>query len=180
MTIDTAKEEVARLKHEGCFDPMQASAKKHGLPLEFVCAIASRETNCANELGDFHDGVYYAVGVMQIDIQHGIAREAMVDQSWKDYPDALIEFGCALLSGNRAAIQARFPDLLQIQALKLTAASYSVRMSASDIEHLEGGLDNIRASYRCVAYAADVMGRMPTFKTALAEGPRPKRKVATR
>ena len=42
----------------------------HNFPPTFFMAIASRETNCINELGDFQHGEFHGVGIIQIDIQH--------------------------------------------------------------------------------------------------------------
>ena len=43
-------------------------ATSAGFPVEFVLAIASRETNMLNIKGDFHDGIYHGFGIMQVDV----------------------------------------------------------------------------------------------------------------
>src|SRR5436309_2027570 len=82
-----------RLQKTGFEDRLATAAAAHGLPAPYVFAIASRETNCVNKLGDKRKGVFHGVGIMQIDIQHPIARDARDDGSWETNPQPLINFG---------------------------------------------------------------------------------------
>src|SRR6266516_1128272 len=88
------------LKHTGFAQKLSASAEAHGFPAAYFFAIASRETNCINELGDPQGGEFHGVGIIQIDIQHPIARAARDSGSWKTNPAPLIEFGAQLLAHN--------------------------------------------------------------------------------
>jgi hypothetical protein len=65
------------LEHKGFATLLATGAQKHGLSVPYLYAIASRETNCINELGDFRGGEFHGVGIIQIDIQHKIARDAL-------------------------------------------------------------------------------------------------------
>ena len=80
-----------RLQTTGFKDPLATAAAANGLPAPYVFAIASRETNCTNELGDKRGGEAHGVGIMQIDIQHKIARDARDDGSWQTKPQPLID-----------------------------------------------------------------------------------------
>lgn len=97
MKTREARDHIVRLKSQGCLDPIEASAKKYGLPLEFVCAIASRETGCDNKPSGYLNGVFHFVGVIPVSIRHEIAQLAMADRTWKDEPAPLIDFACSLL-----------------------------------------------------------------------------------
>lgn len=164
MTERIAQLQLFTLKHDGCFEPMKEAAAKHGLPLAFVCAIASRETNCHNILGDFREGGYHGVGVMQIDIQHDIAREAVASGSWKYHPAPLIEFGCSLLAANRG----RAYDDLRLAGdslLRFTAAAYNAGYGGAERGHGEGGdCDRFTTGHD---YGRDVMSRMAVFEKVL-------------
>ena len=176
MNTKPAQEQIARLKIQHCWDAIEASAGKHNLPLAFVCAICSRETNCDNILGDFRGGVYHGVGVMQIDIQHEIAREAIADRTWKEHPGPLIDFGCALLEADsmRAAAILGFEGA---DLMRFTAAAYNAGFGGALRGHHEGDCDRHTTGRN---YGHDVMQRMLAFEKALAIGPRPKRTVVTK
>lgn len=177
MNKKPAQEQIARLKIQGCWDAIEASAGKHNLPLAFVCAICSRETNCDNKLGDFRGGVYHGVGVMQIDIQHEIARVAIADRTWKEHPEPLIEFGCALLATTLRQIKTHDPALNEEGWLKFTAAAYNAGWGGAIRGHNEGDCDRYTTGHN---YGHDVLQRMDAFQRALEAGPRPKRTVVTR
>jgi hypothetical protein len=55
----------------------------NNLPTAFVFAIASRETNCKNILGDKRPDGFHGVGIIQIDIQHPIALAARDSGAWQ-------------------------------------------------------------------------------------------------
>lgn len=177
MDFKEAQEQVARLKCQNLFNLIEQSAAAEGLPLAFVCAIASRETNCDNKLGDWRGGIYHGVGVMQIDIQHAIAQAAVANRTWKDHPGPLIDFGCQLLKRNFDRVLAQFPDLDPDERLRFTAASYNAGYGGAERGHQEGDCDKLTTGHN---YGADVMMRRVWFEQALAAGPRPPRQVATR
>src|SRR5262252_2421269 len=88
------------LRHTGFDAKLENSASRNHLPATLLFAIASRETNCTNELGDYRDGAAHGVGIIQIDIQHDIALRARDDGTWKTNPDPLIDFGAEMLAQN--------------------------------------------------------------------------------
>lgn len=177
MNKKPAQEQIARLKIQGCWDAIEASAGKHNLPLAFVCAICSRETNCDNKLGDFRGGVYHGVGVMQIDIQHEIARVAIADRTWKEHPEPLIEFGCRLLAADRDLAKNGGLGLDGYDLLRFTAAAYNAGFGGARLGHREGDCDRYTTGHN---YGHDVLQRMDAFQRALEAGPRPKRTVVTK
>ena len=88
--------QLKRLRDTGFADKLEQHATDHNFPTPFFFAIASRETNCQNILGDKQNGVFHGVGIVQIDIQHPIAKTARDNGTWKTNPDPLIEFGALL------------------------------------------------------------------------------------
>lgn len=165
MTTEEAIQQIQRLKVENCFEPMQVMAASFGLPLAFVCAVASRETNCRNELGDYRGGVYHGIGVMQIDIQHRIARVAEENGLWRSQPELLINVGCQILKAGEIAAQAH-----QISsgddALRFAAAAYNCGLFNAIRGHEEGDVDLHTTGHD---YGHDVViDRMPAFAEALS------------
>src|SRR5262250_2967127 len=100
VTKDQLQTQLQRLRDTGFADKLSAQATSKGFPVPFFFAIASRETNCVNELGDFQNGEAHGVGIIQIDIQHPIAREARDSGTWKTNPDPLLDFGADLIETN--------------------------------------------------------------------------------
>src|SRR5258705_11838404 len=99
--------QLNRIRENGFAARLEQQATAQGLPTNFFFAIASRETNCVNMLGDGNHGV----GIVQIDIQHPIALKARDTGSWKTNPDPLLEFGARLLAGNLSQATEKFPEL---------------------------------------------------------------------
>lgn len=164
MTVDEARQQIDQLKAENCFEPMQIAAKRHALPLAFVCAIASRETNCRNEMGDYRGGVYHGVGVMQIDMQHKIARVAEEGGLWRSQPGLLIDVGCGILAGGLVAANVH-AGLGGDDALRFAAAAYNAGIGAAMWGHRE---DNVDAYTTGHDYGHDVVfERMPAFAGVL-------------
>jgi hypothetical protein len=105
------------LDESGFFDKLTRWAATYGLPPMFVFAIASRETNCLNMLGDYQpaaaDGLGrqqpHGVGIMQVDIQHQIAREMLADGTWRTQPDRLIAVACNFLADDLATVKEQVP-----------------------------------------------------------------------
>src|SRR6266700_8225698 len=117
--------QLRRLRQTGLAAKLEQQATAQNFPLTFFFSIASRETNCTNELGDFVNGEAHGVGIIQIDIQHDIARRARDDGSWKTNPDPLIQFGAELLARNITQAQQQFPSLTAEQQLKIAASGYN-------------------------------------------------------
>ncbi len=119
--------QLDRLKTTG-FDVLLANAATaNSLPIPFLFAIASRETNCRNILGDTKADGPHGVGIIQIDIQHPIARVARDSGSWKTNPVPLIEFGAKLLAADIIQVQHNLPALTGNDVLKVAASGYRLR-----------------------------------------------------
>jgi hypothetical protein len=155
------------LRHTGFAPKLEAQATAHDFPSSFFMAIASRETNCINELGDFQHGEFHGVGIIQIDIQHPIARQARDSGSWKTNPDPLIEFGAQLLANNIAQAHKTFPTLDQQHQLKIAASGYNCGMGNAIKGAQNGDSDKLTTGKD---YGRDVMTRMAIFEELIAEG----------
>jgi hypothetical protein len=154
------------LKLTGFAEKLAGRAQAHGFPAPYFFAIASRETNCINELGDFHNGEAHGVGIIQIDIQHDIARNARDDGSWKTHPEPLIEFGAQLLAHNIQAAREAFPSFTEQQHLKIGASAYNCGPSRAIDGARHGDSDKMTTGHN---YGRDVMTRMAIFEELIAE-----------
>src|SRR5207244_23106 len=116
--------------------------------------------------GDFHGGEFHGVGIIQIDIQHSIAREARDSGSWKTDPEPLLEFGAQLLAHNIAAAKTEFPSFTEPQHLKIAASGYNCGMTNAILGAKHGDSDKLTTGHN---YGRDVMTRMGIFEELLAE-----------
>jgi hypothetical protein len=141
-------------------------SQANDLPRSFFYAIASRETNCRNILGDIRDDGPHGVGIVQIDIQHPIARHARDSGSWKTNPVPLIEFGAKLLSVDIVQVKHVLPTIGGNDILKVAASGYNcgiarairaANTSSGDSDTYTTGKD----------YGKDVMARMVIFDQLL-------------
>ena len=142
-------------------------ATAHGLPIPFFFAIASRETNCINELGDYRDGEYHGIGIVQIDIQHDIARQMRDDGTWNTNPDPLIEFGAQLLEDNIKTVQKTFPGLSEQVCMKVAASGFNCGISRAIDGYRNGDSDEHTTGGD---YGRDVMTRMAIFDELIQQG----------
>lgn len=154
------------LRSTGFAEKLAASAQTHGFPVPYLFAIASRETNCINELGDFRGGEFHGVGILQIDIQHPIARQARDDGSWRTHPEPLVDFGARLLAQNMEAVTADFPSFTEQQHLKIAASGYNCGLANAVLGAQHGDSDKLTTGRD---YGRDVMTRMAIFEELLAE-----------
>lgn len=155
------------LRHTGFAAKLEQHATAQGFPTAFFYGIASRETNCLNILGDPQHGQFHGVGIVQIDIQHPIARQARDSGSFKTNPDPLIEFGAQMLADNISKAKHSFPNLAAQQHLKIAASGYNCGMvnAISGAQH--GDSDKHTTHHD---YGRDVMTRMAVFEELIAEG----------
>ncbi len=167
ITKNQAVNQLHSLRHTGFDAKLQTGAAAHGIPVPYMFAIASRETNCLNILGDSQGGQFHGVGIIQIDIQHPLARQARDSGSWKTDPQPLINFGANLLAGNIAAAAAQFPGFTEDQHLKIAASGYNCGMGAALAGAEHGDSD---AHTTGGDYGRDVMARMEFFEELMAEG----------
>jgi len=155
------------LRHTGFAPKLQERAMAHGFPVPFFFAIASRETNCINELGDFQHEEFHGVGIIQIDIQHPIARQARDSGTWKTDPDPLIEFGAQIIQNNINKAKQTFPNLGEQQQLKIAASGYNCGMHRAITGTQHGDSDKLTTGKN---YGRDVITRMGIFEELIAEG----------
>jgi hypothetical protein len=164
VTKDQLQTQLQRLRNTGFADKLSAQATAKRFPVPFFFAIASRETNCVNELGDFQDGEAHGVGIIQIDIQHPIARQARDNGSWRTNPDPLIDFGAQLLAQNIEQAKQAFPDLPAPDQLKVAASGYNCGIGNAISGASEGDSDRHTTGHY---YGADVISRMEMFEELL-------------
>ncbi len=155
------------LQHTGFAKKLDHFANQHAFPTTFFFAIASRETNCINELGDPRNGEFHGVGIVQIDIQHPIARQARDSGSWKTDPDPLIDFGAQILQDNIKKAAERFPNFNSQQQLKVAASGYNCGIVSAIAGALNGDSDKHTTGKD---YGRDVVTRMAIFEELIADG----------
>jgi len=155
------------LRHTGFAEKLDHAASKHGFPTPFFFAIASRETNCVNELGDPRNGEFHGVGIVQIDIQHQIARDARDSGTWKTNPDPLINFGAQILEDNIKRARQAFPNFNEQQQLKVAASGYNCGMDRAIKGAQHGDSDKLTTGKD---YGRDVVTRLAILEELIAEG----------
>jgi hypothetical protein len=156
--------QLHRLRNTGFADKLAQHATANSLPTQFFFGIASRETNCVNMIGDHQHGV----GIVQIDVQHQIAKTALATGTWKTNPDPLIEFGAQMLASNIKQAQQKFPALAAEQHLKIAASGYNAGMGNAIKGQQQFGDSDKRTTGH--DYGRDVMNRMAVFSELIAEG----------
>jgi hypothetical protein len=159
--------QLKRLRQTGFDTKLEQHGTTHGLATPFFFAIASRETNCRNILGDLQHGEFHGVGIIQIDIQHSIARKARDSGTWKTNPDPLIEFGAKILEDNINQAKQKFPAMNAQQQLKIAASGYNCGMVRAIAGALQGDSDKHTTGKD---YGRDVMARTAIFEELISEG----------
>ena len=167
ITIDQAKSQLQSLRNHGFADKLAALAGTHGFPDTYFFAIASRETNCQNILGDFQGGQYHGVGIIQIDIQHDIARQARDSGSYQTNPGPLLSFGADLIKANIHTVAQHFPNFTADQHLKIAASAYNCG-PVNAIRGAENGDSDSHTTGH--DYGHDVMVRKGFFDQLVAAG----------
>ncbi len=161
ITLTALKRQLTYVKKNGFFDLLKAAADKYDLPLAYVLAVASRETNMRHMLGDGGHGV----GIIQIDIRyHEIAARMKADGTWKTHPAPLIDYGVRLLRTNCQAVRARYPAYTPWQCLKVAASGYNCGITKALRNSGEGDSD-LGTTGR--DYGRDVMERMAALEELL-------------
>ena len=157
--------QLTRLRNTGFDAKLKAQADDRGFAPSYFFAIASRETNCVNELGDFQNGEAHGVGIIQIDIQHEIAKTARDSGSWQTDPDPLIAFGAQVLAANIAAAATAFPNLGDNDHLKIAASGYNCGIQRAIAAAQSGDSDTHTTGHN---YGQDVMARKAFFDQLIA------------
>ncbi len=158
--------QLARLRNSGFDLLLTQFAAANGLPTAFVFAIASRETNCTNELGDIQNGQAHGVGIIQIDVQHPIAQQARDSGTWRTDPGPLINFGTTLLSADVIQVKHVLPNLTDPNdILRVAAAGYNCGIGRAIQAEAQGNADKFTTGGD---YGQDVINRMQIFQNILA------------
>lgn len=163
-TRDELAAQLARIRANGLLEMLSNAAVARGLPTAFAVAIASRETNCKNIRGDFHDDAYHGIGIVQIDTQHTIAVIASASGSWATDPAPLIDYGVTLLASNLAEVKSTLPLREIGDQMKIAAAGYNCGLSAALNAAMSGDCD---ARTTGKDYGGDVMARFAIFEDLL-------------
>jgi hypothetical protein len=159
-SLNLYKAELQKARDKGWFPLFKTAAQRHQLELAYLLAIASRETNMRNMLGDAEHGV----GLMQIDIRfHDIARQAKQSGSWSTNPGPLIDYGANLLAQNIKWANEKWGDLGGTDGrgwLKIAASAYNAGRGGATRGVLRGNSDQYTTGQD---YGRDVLQRMDIF-----------------
>lgn len=158
--------QLRRLRQTGFASLLSQQAEANGFAPAFFFAIASRETNCVNELGDVQADGAHGVGMVQVDAQHAIAREARDSGGWQTNPAPLIAFAAQLLAQNLRQAREAFPALPGDEQLKIAASGYNCGMGNAIAGQHNGDSDLRTTGHN---YGADVMARKTVFEKLLAQ-----------
>lgn len=157
LTPIQLRHQLETIQHNGLYSLLEAAAEKHGLPTCYVVAVASRETNCVNRIGDGGRGV----GILQADTQHEIARQAKADGTWQTHPERLIDWCVALLAANATWARKHWPTFDERQILKVAASAYNCGPHNAEVGIGLGDSDR-RTTGR--DYGRDTLERMDALK----------------
>jgi hypothetical protein len=165
FTTAQLREHLDRLTVSGFDKIIDKYATQYGLPATYLYAIASRETNCRNILGDSENGV----GLFQIDARHHpIAREFRETGQWRSDPEPLIAYGVELLAKNMRHAEQELHAFPRHVHFHVVASSYNCGTRALNIPKQTG-----KDSDTCTTggnYAQDVLFRKAVFDEILSTG----------
>jgi hypothetical protein len=157
--------QLRRLRSSGLDLLLTEFGAANNLATAFVFAIASRETNCKNILGDKQADGFHGVGIIQIDIQHPIALAARNSGNWQTNPGPLIDFGCTLLAADIIQVKHVLPQLNATNnILRVAAAGYNCGIERAIRSAGEGNPDKLTTGGD---YGQDVIARMTMFQDML-------------
>lgn len=158
--------QLRRLRTSGLDLLLAEFGAANNLTTAFIFAIASRETNCQNILGDKQADGFHGVGVIQIDIQHPIALAARDSGSWQTSPGPLIKFGCTLLAADIIQVKHVLPQLSATNdILRVAASGYNCGIERAIRAAGQGNADKFTTGGD---YGQDVVARMTMFQDILA------------
>lgn len=155
--------QFALARARGLTDILAAEAKLYGVPVWVADGIASRETGYRNILGDWVSGSgYHGVGLVQVDIQHPIAREARDSGSWKVAPRPLVTYGMHLLADYHQQVRKALPLLTEEAGWKVASSAYNCGVGPA----VEGSVKHASSDFHTTgrSYGRDVMERAATFR----------------
>ncbi len=166
-TLQDITIQLRRLQQTGLDQLLSQQAQANGFAASFFYAIASRETNCVNMLGDVQPDGAHGVGIVQIDVQHAIALQARDSGSWQTNPAPLIAFGAQLLAQNIAQARQALPHLSSDDQLKVAASGYNCGVTRAIAAVKNGQDSDSRTTGK--NYGADVMARKALFEQLMAQ-----------
>ena len=150
------------------YELFEDAAQEYGVPVEYILAVASRETNMRNILGDGGHGV----GVMQIDIRsHPVAATAKANGTW-DTPAGtkkLIRYGVKLLRDLFVWAKTRYPMYGRPDGSgwrKIAACAYNAGKGGASRGIRDGDSDKYTTHGD---YGSDVLARMQKFADLLTD-----------
>ncbi|KAF0246282.1 MAG: Lytic transglycosylase catalytic [bacterium] len=151
---NTLREQLNYCKKSGWFPLFEQAAKDHQLELSMLLAIASRETNIRNIIGDAGHGR----GIMQID-----------DRSHKEFlrdhhnngglnPETNIDYGASVLAQNLKIFRGNYANAI---------AAYNTGTGNVKKSLVTGKHPDTTTAHG--NYGADVINRASIFKELIAE-----------
>ena len=155
---EEAREQFARARATGLVTLCHKAERRHALPPALLLAVASRETNCRDVVGDFGHGR----GVFQIDdrFHHDWLAEHGAAAAGKTPPvGAAAELAAALLV--EAIAVARRHELAGDNAAKFAASAYNAGLGGA-LAGLRRGDSDLETTRH--DYGADVVARMHAFR----------------
>ena len=151
---EEAREQFAHARTTGLVTICRSAERRHRLPRALLLAVASRETNCRDVVGDFGHGR----GVFQIDdrFHHEWLAEHGSDRPGRTPPVAdAAELAGTLLADALAV--AHNHELAGDRATKFAASAYNAGLGGA-LAGLERGNSDLETTGR--DYGADVVARM--------------------
>jgi hypothetical protein len=145
--------QMKKIVASGWIPYFEAAAQRHGLPVELLLAIASRETNLCNIRGDFRNGIYHGYGLMQVDIG---TEKAFCDSWTAEAVQPSVECGAKILAGKRDFLKSK-----GITDLRAVAAAYNTG-EGNVLRSVTSGADPDRTTTGG-DYGRDVLKRMAIF-----------------
>ena len=147
------KREFDRATTNGWIPFFTAAAQVNRFEIEFLMAIASRETNMKNIKGDLRNGVFHGFGIMQVDI----GTDPVFCAQWTPQQvEGSINRGTAILADKRNSLAAK-----NITDPKAIAAAYNTGAS-NVVRSIQAGADPDRTTTGH-DYGADVLARKAVF-----------------
>ena len=155
---EEAREQFAHARTTGLVTLCHKAEQRHGLPQALLLAVASRETNCKDVVGDFGHGR----GAFQIDdrfhhdwlAQHGAAAPGRTPPV-----GAAAELAASMLVESLAV--ARTHELHGDAAAKFAASAYNAGLGGA-LTGLRRGNSDLETTGH--DYGADVVARMHAFR----------------
>jgi hypothetical protein len=158
FTQTQLKTQLAGLEASGLLSLCEQAVKERGVPLNWVLAVASRETNMTNISGDGGHGH----GLMQIDDR---AHPDICQQhDFRTEPGEFIDYACKLLAQNYNWAKRTWPQQTLQGWFKLASAAYNCGPGNTRDAAKTGDCD---ARTRYGDYGWDVCQRMTALESLL-------------